>query len=282
MNRKSITQVVLKTDRANAKKSTRRRAAGGKLNALTHGFFAKELVLDDEEKQELETIRETLHPQLSPDTVLQEVGFAQVLACIGRCKLAFRQEMRRVRPMLDDGSTQRGQRELAETPMARTEWYLSGRQGLLEGMRLLETFKEEFLSLGRIDEKNVVLDKAFGPRLRELLTEWTPSNKDAVMLADHLTRHARTFRRPLPCDQDGGNKREVILDPDQGQQMVLKLLEQQLCMLSDLWKSVEQCALDTGRAQNQAVDFAPRYFTTACRDLHRAVAWYTELKKQKL
>ena len=102
------------------------------------------------------------------------------------------------------------------------------------------------------------------------------------MLADYLTRHASTFRRPLPCDQDGENKPEVILDPDQSKQMVIKLLEQEVCILSDLWRSSERRVSDSERAQIQAVDFAPRYFTTACRDLHRAVAWYTHLKKENL
>jgi hypothetical protein len=30
------------------------------------------------------------------------------------------------------------------------------------------------------------------------------------------------------------------------------------------------------------VDFAPRYFTTASRDLHRAVEWYAHLKESNL
>jgi hypothetical protein len=290
MKKKSRTQVVLKTDRASAKKSTRRRAAGGGLNALTHGFFAKELALNDEEKQELETIRRTMHPQLSPETVLQNLAFAQVLACIGRCKLALRMEMRRVSRMLDDGSAQQAQGNHAEGPAAQTEWYLSGKQELREGIRRLEALKEDFLNLGRIDEKwNVVLDRAFGPQLRELLTHWMPSDPTAVMLAHHLTMHARTFGGPLPCleqehgsSPDGGDTPKVILDPDQSKQMVIKLLEQEVCILSDLWKSSEQRASDSERAQNQAVDFAPRYFTTASRDLHRAVAWYMHLKKEKL
>jgi hypothetical protein len=287
MKKREITQAVLAANRANAKKSAGPRTAAGKLtarrNAATHGFFAQELALNDEEKREFEILRRTLHPQLSPTTVLQEVAFAEILICIGRCKLALRMEMRRVSRTLGDGSAQQAQGDEPEGPVARTEWYLSGRQGLREGIRLLEAFKEDFLRLGRIDEKwSVVLDRAFGPQLRELLTDWIPSNKDAALLADHLTRHARTFRRPLPCDQDGGNKPKVILDPYQGQEMVIKLLEQELSMLSDLWRSVEQRASASEGTQNQAVDFAPRYFTTACRDLHRAVAWYTQLKKENL
>jgi len=65
---------------------------------------------------------------------------------------------------------------------------------------------------------------------------------------------------------DRENKPQVILDPEQGQQMVIKLLEQEMSMLSDLWKSAEQRASNSDRTQNHVVDFAPRYFTKACRD----------------
>jgi len=64
--------------------------------------------------------------------------------------------------------------------------------------------------------------------------------------------------------------------------MVLKLLELKSSQLSDFWKSSEQRASDSAKAQNDAVDFAPRYFTTAFRDLDRAVASYMKLKEENL
>ena len=64
--------------------------------------------------------------------------------------------------------------------------------------------------------------------------------------------------------------------------MVVKLFEQEESMLSDLWKSAEQSASGSARAQNDAVDYAPRYFSTACRDLDRAVDRFMYLKKNKL
>jgi hypothetical protein len=290
MKKTSITQLVLGTKRENAKKSRPRRADGGKGNAVTHGFFTRELAMNDAEKLEFETLRRTLHQQLSPETVLQEVAFAEVLVCIGRTKLALRMEMWRVSRILGDGSVQQAQGDHAEGLGARAEWYLSGRQGLREGIRLLENFKKDFLELGRIDERwNLPLDQAFGPLLREQLTHWMPSDPVAAMAAHQLTLHAKTYNMPLPpsldpqgrAGVDGENKLQVILDPDQGQQMVIKLLEQQLAMLSDLWKSANERA-SASEVPNQSIDFAPRYFTTAGRDLHRAVAWYTQLKKEKL
>jgi len=192
MKKKEITQAVLAANRANAKKSSGPRTATGKLtarrNATAHGFFAKELALSDEEERELETIRRTLHPELSPETVLENLAFAEVLACIGRCKLALRMEMRRVSRMLGD-SAEQAQGDHIEGPPARTEWYLSGRQGLREAVRLLEAVKEDFLRLGRIDERwSVPLDQAFGPPAAGTI--------NALDAFQHLRRDAGTPTHP--------------------------------------------------------------------------------------
>jgi hypothetical protein len=80
---------------------------------------------------------------------------------------------------------------------------------------------------------------------------------------------------------DNKESREVILDPVQNLRMVLKLIEQLMGFLRDLARSWET----RGSAGPQAAgptDFAPRYFTTASRDLHRAVEWYSHLKEQDI
>ena len=82
-----------------------------------------------------------------------------------------------------------------------TDWYLSGKQGLRGGIRLLESVKQELLSLGRIDEKwHDLLDKAFGPQFLQLLTQWAPSHPAAPMLADQLIRHCENLRFPFATD----------------------------------------------------------------------------------
>jgi hypothetical protein len=95
--KKTITKGVLAANRENGRKSPGPRTPAGKSNArrnaITHGFFAQELVMNDEERRQFEVLRRTLHPQLLPKTVLQDVGFSEILSCIGRCRLAFRQEI---------------------------------------------------------------------------------------------------------------------------------------------------------------------------------------------
>jgi hypothetical protein len=203
MKHKSVTNAVLAANRANAKKSPGPRTATGKLkasrNALTHRFFARELILNDDEKRQLETSRRRLESELAPRTELQHFTFAEIIACLGRCMLALRLEMRHISRILSRDDAQQGERDRPDGRRGGTDWYLAGKQGLRTGMQILDGVKEEFLSLGRIDEKwYILLDETFGPRLRQLLTEWVPSHPDATLLAYHLTEHAEKFNKPLP------------------------------------------------------------------------------------
>ncbi len=63
--------------------------------------------------------------------------------------------------------------------------------------------------------------------------------------------------------------------------MVTHLIEIQQSMLSDLWNSSERRAATSAREQHGTVEFAPRYFSSACRDLHRSIDRYMEMKKKK-
>jgi hypothetical protein len=80
---------------------------------------------------------------------------------------------------------------------------------------------------------------------------------------------------------DNKESREVILDPVQNLRMVLKLIEQLMGFLRDLGRSWETRG-SAGPQTAGPADFAPRYFTTATRDLHRAVEWYRYLKEHNL
>ena len=222
-HQKHISAAKDAANKKNAKKSTgpKRGKRVTRMNATTHGFFARELVLNDQERRQLETIRRSLHPQLAPETAMQHIKFAEIVICIGRCKLGLRADMRYINRLLGQDSPQ-AQPGQTEAPGARPEWYLAGRQGLSKGMRLLADIKQEFLSLGRIDEKwHAVLDQAFGPELRQLLTGWTTSDETVVMVARQLTMHSKTYNLPLPAvfdteqrsAEDGKTRRRLLWTP---------------------------------------------------------------------
>ena len=131
MQKKKVTKAVVDANRANAKKSTGPKTPAGKqrarLSAVTHGFFAKELPLNDEEKRQLEETRRRLQLQLSPRTELQHLTFGEIIACIGRCMLALRLEMRHISRLLGLGNEQPAQTDQPGAGGGGFAWYLSGR-----------------------------------------------------------------------------------------------------------------------------------------------------------
>ena len=134
------------------------------------------------------------------------------------------------------------------------------------------------------------MDKAFGSQFRQLITEWPSSDKEAVLLARILVEHATTTcdvplpslgERPSPAGKER-KPPEVILDPEQNRRAVLKLLQLEEHTLSGLSKSLGQRTSDSAKTQNEAVDFASRFFPKDCCDLRAAVDWYLDLKEGNL
>ena len=274
-------------NRANSRRSSGPKTVNGKnnsrRNAVKHSFFAQELVLSDAEKVELETSRRKLRSQLQPMTELQRLGLEQIVYCQWRCKLAARQEMRQLSALFDIPRDREIHPERPTGSAAMAKWYLSGRREMSEGIRLLEALKQEFARNGRVSEGwKQQLDSAFGVGFYELLTIWPTMSLDAILLAHHLAEHRQTFKRG-DSSLDDKKLPKVVPDPVQSLRMVGKLIEQQLQHLYDLSRSWGQRASGYAGSQNAAtVDFAPRYFTTASRDLHRAVEWFAHLKERNL
>jgi len=291
---KKVTAAKVAANKKSAQdKSTGPRTAKGKLaasrNAITHGFFSRELVLADQDQNQLKASGRRLRSQLSPQTELQGAGFSLIVTCIGRCKVALKHEMYRVSRALGESTAQQVQRG-SEDQVAGTEWYLAGKQAIRDGMKLIAAVRAEYERLGRIDpEWNAPLDKAFGAQFRQLLTEWPSSDMQLVLFGHYLKEHSQRYGMPMPSlkadpasEGEGEKPPEVILDPEQNTRMVLKLLQLQENVLSGLQKSLEQRDSDLARTHGDPVDFTPRYFTAAFRDLQRAVKWYRYLKANKL
>jgi hypothetical protein len=160
------------------------------------------------------------------------------------------------------------------------KWFGSGRRALNDGIHILETLEQDVRKSGRVDEEwKEHLDRAFGVEFYESLMKWPTMSIDALCLADHLVRHRATF----PKSGSGETYKEVAklsLDPAQNLNMVSKLIDQLLRFLRDLSRSWEA----RGSAENQvgSTDVAPRYFTTASRELQRAVDWFDHLKERNL
>jgi hypothetical protein len=289
----------------NARRSSGPRTAIGKSNsrrnAAKHGLFSQELLFSDIEKAEFQALHRSLQSQLQPMTALQRITLEEIAVCTRRCKLATRQETQHLKALLDTPKDGELQPDETIVSAARTKWFGSGRRELNEDIRILKALEQAVRAKGRVPpEWKDQLDRAFGVEFYESLVKWPTISLDAILMANHLVRHVDTFggRRPGVDDKESAQagaddkkslqtraeekeSREVILDPVQNLQMNLKLIEQLMGFLRDL----ARCWETRGPAGPQAAgptDFAPRYFTTASRDLHRAVEWYAHLKEQDL
>ena len=103
----------LEANRRNAQKSTGPRTTAGKvrarLNAVTHGILAKEVVVGKgdglERAEEFAKLVESLYAELQPQDAVEHVLVDRIAACYWRLRRAQRYEVGAVREGLDDCKT---------------------------------------------------------------------------------------------------------------------------------------------------------------------------------
>ena len=147
-----------------------------------------------------------------------------------------------------------------------TEYASSRNCAMQNGLLHEESWKDEII-------------KAFGVGFYDALTEWKPMNVNAMYVAESLQKHAENLKMPLPASSKPPEGVEIIADPRQKLQMLVKLTDLQAQHLSDLQQITSEASHMRETAPNE---FAPRYFATASRDLQRAVDWYLYLRSKDL
>jgi hypothetical protein len=250
-----------------------------RLNALKEGLFAHELIVKENEKPEYAALQTALGKQYAPSTAMQQIGFERILCCAWRVKLSLRMEMRRLNAHLDLQTQQdplaEGVEEKAEAP----RWYGFGRAELRAATRMLLALRADIQANGWIhrEQWKESLDKTFGSELYDLLTNWSPASIDDILMAEHLVAHAKTFGKPLP-ELDPGKGDPAIGDPRSRWEMMVKLVDLKLQQLNDFRLLLEGGA-EGDSLSAASLDVGSRYFTSASRDLERAVAWYEYIKQ---
>ena len=280
---KKVTEKVVAANRKNAEKSTGpKNAANVRHNAVTHGLFARELVVSPEDKPDFESLRDNLLRQLAPQTPLQDVAVEKVISSCWRCKLATRLEMHHLKAHLttadqdlpDDSEEPRDERVL--------QWFGASYQDLMRGKRLLEDLCSDFAENGgmHLDNRKDAIVKAFGVGFYDTLNEWRPPmSMDTILMAESIAAHEKRYGPSSTAPSQTPDEPKVVRDPRQNCQMLVKLVEMQIQHLADIRTVTAQGPRTRGQADT---DFEPRYFTTASRDLHRAVDWYLYLKSKDL
>lgn len=276
-------------NRQNAAKSTGPRSKAGKrnmkFNAITHGFYATELIIPKGAEAEAETLRNSLCAELAPETPLQQVAFENVFCCCWRCKLAMRSEMMHLKAYFKATDEQAAPPRAPDENAAMTKWYGSNRETLRQGRRFLAQLRQDIEEHGWIHAelwKDSTIT-GFGAEFYDLLSRWAPMSVDTIRLADFLMKHSKTFNAsPPPIIEKAVNDETVIVDPALQSQMMIKLISLQDQHLEAIARSYEQRGVASSDAHDHSMEFAPRYFTTATRDLHRAVDWFQYLKNNNL
>ena len=227
----------------------------------------------------MQLLRGALLAEHKPTTVLQTIALEAMVLCILRCRRAAKVETQYLQPLLTDIEVQSEEpTTIRETP----RWYLAGRQDLRSAIRLLLELKQDFECTHRIDARwKEPLDQCFGPPCYTSLTEWNASSPDALMLVNHLEKHAQLYGGDFPPPSKEPMA-EVVQDPQQRLQMTGKLIDQKLQHLRDLIDSRERRESQSGAQGVTAAEFAGRYFSAATRDLHRAVEWFSYLRENNL
>jgi hypothetical protein len=261
----------------NARHSSGPKSPSGKKNssrnALKHGFFSRELGLSSADNRDAEIFRSALVAQYAPSTCLQELALEDVVCCYSRCVLGVRVERKMYALLV--AATEKPQSEEPTQPAIVTRWYGSSRQDLRNGIRFLQAVKRDFEEHREIrDMWKESLESGFGSRFYEDLTKWTPMSPTAVALAVHLQTHAETFKHPLVQKAD-----PVVIDPQQGAQMIDKLLDMKIVHLQEL-SAILQQSVSERNGNPFGVNFDFRHFALASRQLRSAVRWFFDLKEK--
>ena len=268
----------LDANRKNAKSSTGPKTQTGekhaRLNALKHGFYAKEIIINQKYRADVEKILGDYYAEKMPRTALQRVAVKEIAFCSWTCELAARLTVHHFNTLLEPDGEPEPPTATKETPEV-VEFFGSSRQALRNGIAFLDRLRLEVEEHGDVPEdlKDSVRT-VFGERFLELLKQpQSEVSRDGLLLAHQLHSHAKIFNRPLPSPPREG--REFMVDPEQSKQSILKLIGQQQGFLATL-REIDGRALWSA-AQAGVSDDPLRYFASATRALHRAVEWYQYL-----
>jgi hypothetical protein len=255
-----------------------------RLNALKDGLFAKELIVQEDEKPEYEVLRTELHKSMRLSTAMQQIGFERIVCCDWRSKLSLRREMRRLSPDVDlrTWQDQLGNQEKG-LEVTAPRWYAFGRAELRAAARLLLDLRQEIKQSGglQLEEWKERLSKNFGDDFYDTLTRWQPVNTEAIRMAEHLVGHSKLLNLPLPDLGQLESSDAVIGDPRSRWEMMVKIVDLQLQHVYDLRRRLDETGAG-GDSTTAASGEDGRYFARANNDLERAVAWYQYLKEQGL
>ncbi|MGH9642060.1 MAG: hypothetical protein ACRD3Q_06500, partial [Terriglobales bacterium] len=251
-------------------------------NSLKHGFYSNELPVSDAERPEFETLRRQLRRQFKPTTPMQSLAYEAIAAAAWRARIAIRLESRLCASQLQDGQPSASASDDAIVDPHLSRWFGSSRLELRRGIKDLLYARGEFVALSRLrEETQEFVSRGFGPEILDLLTHFTPMHKQAIDLTKLLVSQLENFDMPLPgSNLSPAQLPEIVQDPHQASEMVLKLFDMYRHVLEDMLKLKDQHWSDGApRGTCSRSDFNPQFVAGANRELRRAVDWFLHLQE---
>ncbi len=277
--------------KTNSSKATGPKTGAGKrrvrYNALRHGFYSKQLIIQETDKTEFEELRKSLLAEFEPKTTMQMVAFERLLCAIWRVRQALRIEERNLKLQAGFEDEQQKKKDDATSSSEPPRWYTSGRGALGKAIRLVTDLRMELIDNAglHLEEHREWIVKTLGSDFYDSLANWRPESKDVILLAEQLTRHADRYKMPLPetlAPKDASEK--LVVDQRAKWDMMIKLIDVKLQDLTEIYRLLGRGTSDQSDVERRtaALDLTTRYITGAVREVERAADWYLYLVKNGL
>ena len=188
-------------NRQNSKSSTGPRTAAGKknvsLNALKHGFYAKDLIIRDENKAEIQELEPSfsLSSSQKPHYRNSHLRTSSTARGTASCR-STRHAPRQQRPLYAR------RKKIVAHPgrnPAIDGWFTASPEQVRKGTRILDNLMEEIQQTNKVSEESTeAVRKVFGESVAAILRE-IPSQLtiQALMLARVLETQARRLNMPI-------------------------------------------------------------------------------------
>ncbi len=290
--KKNVTDKVIAANRTNSHKSPGPKTDAGKrrarMNSLKHGFFAKELQIAEEDRPEYQDMRDGILLHYVATTPLQQIAVEKIACCCWRCKLALRIESRAV--ALQQSSNKEPEVEAAGDTSRMDQWYGADYRSLQAGLRFLKDLRADVADCGLLHleqdpslKESVI--KGFGLGFYNRLTEWKGMSTSAILMTEMIIQKNQDFKADTidfgspQTDPKHPETPKDVADSRLKWEMAVKIIDAEIEHLEMLVRTRRQ---DFSEAPQTLVEFSPRYFADASRDLERAVDWFLKLKDKGL
>ena len=242
------------------------------------------MVINEKDRPTYDALRMEIIEERAPSTALQLIACEEIVNCTWRVRNLSLLETKQLQSLLVENQVAKKSTNEGALPA----WYGSDRTLLHNFERLLLQLYDEAkgnagMHLDRY--KDALSAYSGGPEFYKILTDWAPRSPDTILLAEHLYRHAHTFKgHPLPPNLVPPADKDAIKNINRRSwDMLLKVIELQIQHVHSL-AQLGQGENGGGPVPQQGagLDSISRYAGAVRRDLDRAIERYLRIKETGL